>query len=75
MKKTTNARLRRTLAMIAALTILLAGLTACSKKGADVEDTTPITEATTPTETTAAPTETTEEETTYSELHFPESGE
>ena len=68
MKKTSHASLRRTLAMIAALTMLLATLTACNKKGADTEDTnpsteatTPISESTTPTET-EAPTETTEPE-------------
>ena len=62
MKKMTNARLRRTLAMIAALTILLSGLTGCKKKPADKEDptaSTPPTAATTlPTETTEAPKET-----------------
>ena len=60
MKKKSFARLRRVLAMIAALTILLAGLTACSKKDADAEDTAPDTEATTPVTETTAPVETTE---------------
>ena len=61
MKKTSNARLRRTLAMIAALTILLSGLTACKKAPADTEEptaSTPPTAATT-VPTTEAP-ETTE---------------
>ena len=59
MKKTSNARLRRILAMIAALTILLSCLAACSKKPEETDptDSTPPTAATTlPTETTA-PTE------------------
>ena len=60
MKKNSYARLRRTLAMIAALTILLATLSACSKTGADTEDTTPSTEATTPVVESTAPVETTE---------------
>ena len=61
MKKNSNARLRRTLAMIAALTILLANLTACSMTGADTEDTVPSTEASTaPVAESTAPTETTE---------------
>ena len=62
MKKTTNARLRRILAMIAALTILLSCLAACGKKPEEtdpsVESTPPTaatTEATQPTETTAPP--------------------
>ena len=60
MKKKSFTSLRRVLAMIAALTILLAGLTACTKKDADPENTAPSTEASVPTESTAAPTETTE---------------
>lgn len=63
MKKTSNARLRRTLAMIAALTILLSCLAGCKKAPVDTEDPTvdtpPTAAATTPTETTAPP-ETTE---------------
>ena len=67
MKKTSHARLRRILAMIAALTILLATLTACNKKGGDTEDYEPEHEeveyddnssTSAPTET-EAPTETT----------------
>ena len=61
MKKTSNARLRRILAMIAALTILLSCLAACGKKPVETDPTdesTPPTAATTePTETTEAPTE------------------
>ena len=60
MKKTTNARLRRILAMIAALTILLSCLTACGKKPEETEpsaDSTPPTSAATEApETTEAPT-------------------
>ena len=63
MKKTSNARLRRILAMIAALTILLSCLAGCKKDPVDTEeptDSTPPTAATTlPPETTAPP-ETTE---------------
>ena len=62
MKKTSYARLRRILAMIAALTILLSCLAACGKKPEETEstaDSTPptaaTTEATQPTETTAPP--------------------
>ena len=62
MKKTSNARLRRILAMIAALTILLSCLAGCSKKPVETEpstESTPptaaTTEATQPTETTAPP--------------------
>ena len=71
MKKNSYARLRRTLAMIAALTILLAGLTACSKTGADTPDITPSTEATTPTTEAPAPTETTEAPTEATEPEIP----
>ena len=60
MKKTSHARLRRILAMIAALTILLATLTACNKPVSETEDTAPSTEATTPTSETTLPPETTE---------------
>ena len=66
MKKTSFASLRKTMAMIAALTILLSGLTACSKLSNEenttpsTQDTLPTVESTAPTETTAAPTETTE---------------
>lgn len=56
MKKTSNARLRRTLAMIAALTMLLSGLTACKKAPVDTEE---PTSSTPPTAATSAPTETT----------------
>ena len=59
MKKTSNARVRRILAMIAALTILLSCLAACGQKPEETEptDSTPPTAATTePTETTEAPT-------------------
>ena len=66
MKKTSNARLRRIVAMIAALTILLSCLAGCSKKNPEddqtIPDSTPPTAATTlPPETTEAttPTETT----------------
>ena len=62
MKKTSYARLRRILAMIAALTILLSCLAACGKKPVETEpsqESTPptaaTTEATQPTETTAPP--------------------
>ena len=63
MKKTSNARLRRILAMVAALTILLSCLAACGKKPEETEPTesTPPTAATTvPTQATEAPTEPTE---------------
>ena len=60
MKKTSNARLRKTLAMIAALTILLTTLTACNKTDPVPEDTNPSTEATVPTVETTLPPETTE---------------
>ena len=53
MKKTSTARLRRTLAMIAALTMLLTGLTACKKAPVDTED---PSESTPPTAATSAPT-------------------
>ena len=61
MKKTTNARLRRILAMIAALTILLSCLTACGKKPEETEpsanSTPPTSAATEAPETTEAPTD------------------
>ena len=65
MKKTSNARLRRTLAMIAALTILLSCLAGCGKKkpveDETVPDSTPPTAATTEaTQATEAPTQPTE---------------
>ena len=66
MKKTSNARLRRILAMIAALTILLSCLAGCKKGPAEDEtdpsESEPSTAATTEatTEATTAPTETTE---------------
>ena len=66
MKKTSNARLRRTLAMIAALTILLSCLAGCKKQAPeeteDPTSSTPPTAATTEptTEATTAPPETTE---------------
>ena len=66
MKKTSNARLRRILAMIAALTILLSCLAGCKKGPAEDEtdpsESEPSTAATTEatTEATTAPPETTE---------------
>ena len=64
MKKTSNARLRRILAMIAALTILLTCLTACQKNEDDTpDDSTPPTSESTPPESTD-PTETEPPETT-----------
>ena len=65
MKKTSNARLRRILAMIAALTILLSCLAGCGKKkpveDENVPDSTPPTAATTEaTQATEAPTQPTE---------------
>ena len=71
MKKTSHARLRRTLAMIAALTMLLTTLTACNKKGADTEDPNPSVETGTPTADTSAPTETTEAPTQATEPEVP----
>ena len=71
MKKKSYTRLRRILAMIAALTMLLATLTACSKTGADKEDTTPSTEASTPVAESTAPIETTEAPTEATEPEVP----
>ena len=59
MKKTSTARLRRILAMIAALTILLSCLAGCKKK--DPDPTEDPTDSTPPTAATTDPTETTTE--------------
>ena len=61
MKRTSAANLRRTLAMIAALTMLLSCLAGCKKKSdEDMKEPDPTSESAPPTAATTTPPETTE---------------
>ena len=68
MKRTSNARLRRILAMIAALTILLSCLTACQKAEDDPTNPPPASESAEPTNDTATEPSTEPPETTEPEV-------